>query len=243
MEDKREKRDEVADEEVENHDQNEMELSHYEQAGDLTDGNKASLEANLDAEGDSFAEEVFAGGSSVLDEARIHDMHEDMSFASQGGSSTDTADEAPSPIIQPVCPRYKCSPIKLDSGTQTLRAHDPRSIGCQTERKRTVNRATNTAPMKKEKKSNALPILSFPDRQHIAFTGTRKDVFQFLLFRVGDKIADCPRSLKREEKLALVLVKLKMNVRFTNLAAMFDIDMERARDFFNKGLTSLRSTV
>ena len=191
VEDKREKRDEVAaeeeDEEVDNHDQNEMEHIHTQ----------ASLEADLDAEGDSFAEEAFAeaGGSSVLDEARIHDMHEDMSFASQGGSSTDTADEAPSPIIQPVCPRYKCSPIKLDSGTQTLRAHDPRSIGCQTERKRTVNRATNTAPMKKEKKSNALPILSFPDRQHIAFTGTRKDVFQFLLYRVGYKISDCPRSL------------------------------------------------
>ena len=168
------------------------------------------------------------------EQAEVSDGDEEISFASLedsdvlSGNSSDTADKAP---------------IMLDCGTQTFRAHDPRSIGCQTERKRTVNRATNTAPIKKEKKSNALPILSFTDRQHVAFTGTHKTVFQFLLHRIGENIVDSPRSLKREEKLALVLVKLKMNVRFTNLAAMFDINMNLARSIFDQCLLALRWTV
>ena len=133
------------------------------------------------------------------------------------GSTTDTADETCCTV-----PKDKKPPVKLDYSTQTPKAHEPRSRGCQTEKKITVNRATNTDRVKR--KSNALPILTFPDLQHFAFTGTHKPTFQFLLYRIGDKLIDDPRSLKREDKLALVLVKLKMNVRFVNLAAMFDIN-------------------
>ena len=184
----------------------------------------------------------------------------DQSFACQEnisdkGSSTDTADElgdeggggperGETEAVE-ACqePAQRPRPITLDYGTQTLKAHDPKSLGCQTERKITINRATNTDRMKEKKKSNALPITSFPDRQHFAFTGTHKPVFQFLLYRIGDKIADDPKSLKREDKLALVLVKLKMNVRFVNLAAMFDIGKDRVRKVFNQGLLALKSTV
>ena len=187
-------------------------------------------EAAEPEEAEGNESECFPLPVTEVDEAEDSDLNEksqEDSALTRSGSSTDTADEAP---------------ITLDFGTQTLRAHEPRSLGCQTERKITVNRATNTDKVKK-KKSNVLPILSFPDKQHFAFTGTHKPVFQFLLYRIGDKILDDARSLKREEKLALVLVKLKMNVRWINLAAMFDIGHDKVRHVFNHCLKALKSTV
>ena len=53
----------------------------------------------------------------------------------------------------------------------------------------------------------ALPFLSFNNSQFIAFTGTSLTIFEFLSSHVGNRVTDS-RSLSRELKLVLVLIKM-----------------------------------
>ena len=89
----------------------------------------------------------------VYDEELFDNMHEEhttndtiasledsliFSEKNESGSRTDTAGDTSCTVIK----EKKC-PITLEYGTQTPKAHDPRSRGCQTGNKLTVCRGTN----------------------------------------------------------------------------------------------------
>ena len=117
-----------------------FQVSEHESAGEDTDQANSQSSINLNVNDESLA--------SLEDK-------------SDKGSSTDTADElvddgggepeqGEAEAVEAVAveasqePAHRPRPITMDYGTQTLKAHDPRSLGCQTDRKTTINRATNT---------------------------------------------------------------------------------------------------
>lgn len=88
----------------------------------------------------------------------------------------------------------------------------------------------------------ALPFLDFRDRQFLAFTGVSKTLFQFLIYRVGGRLEDS-RSLTRELKIVMVLVKLKSNMTFVNLACMFDVSHYNVKKVFLHAMEALYEAV
>ena len=136
--------------------------------------------------------------------------------------STDTASE--SEVAENVCKCPSCparEKIGITLGIQTLKisTKDKRLQA----RPFTISTESNTDPCEMpSKKSAALPILDFNDQQVVAYTGVNKSIHQFLLHRLGSNLCDS-RNLCREYKLALVLVKLKMNTSWLVLSSMFGI--------------------
>ena len=60
-----------------------------------------------------------------------------------------------------------------------------------------------------------------------------------LIIRIGNSVRDSPRSIGRETKLTLVLVKLKLNVPFVTLAGMFGVGQSRVEGLFLEGFEPL----
>jgi hypothetical protein len=160
------------------------------------------------------------------------------------------------------------APICLEYGTQTLKCTEnwpfkwecitvsqtdkhcqvsiPPSMSGQTK---ATTVATQTRQMQDLEPSAsdvarqaALPFLDFRDKQFLAFTGVSKSLFQFLSHRVGGKLDDS-RSLTRELKIVLVLVKLKSNMTFVNLACMFEVSHFHVKDIFIQAMNSLYEAV
>ena len=88
--------------------------------------------------------------------------------------------------------------------------------------------------------STCMPFLELQDKQFSAFTGVTKPIFRFFLHRVGSGLQDS-RSISREDKLLLVLVKLKCGSTFVNLASMFDISVSNVKKWFDQGFWALYS--
>jgi hypothetical protein len=91
-------------------------------------------------------------------------------------------------------------------------------------------------------KSAGLPFFEMRDKQFIAYTCVNRTVIEFLLHRVGDSFCDS-RSLTRANKLVLVLVKLKSNVNFINLACIFDVSQYSVKAVFVQSLYALYEAV
>ena len=149
----------------------------------------------------------------------------DMDISMRRGSETDSASEgAP----------------KVDNWSQTPKSD--KSKGTQYRLQFHVDSSTSTEQQEPEKMSSALPFHIFQDRQVVAFTGVNRNIHKFLLYRIGSSLKDS-KNITRELKLALVLTKLKMNIRFIALAAMFDVSQYSVKGLFTSTLHVLRNTV
>ena len=147
----------------------------------------------------------------------------------QSGSDTDSAPEAP----EAPCTKCGCecaTKIKLPMGTQTNKVQT-KCKRVQVHRQFYIDSETNTEPESSPRKSAVLPFNEFSDLQTIAFTGVSRSVYQFLLYRIGGRLTDS-RNISRELKLALVLVRLKMNLQIIPLAAMFNVDRHAVTGIF-----------
>jgi hypothetical protein len=84
----------------------------------------------------------------------------------------------------------------------------------------------------------AIDVLAFGDRQFKAMTGVTKDHFNFFLDAVGSEVKNS-RKLTREQKMALFLMKLKLNLSFTVLSALFCVRGETASLWFYSTLQAM----
>jgi hypothetical protein len=146
--------------------------------------------------------------------------------------------------------------IKLDAGIQTpkwmstneeftshfsaisLTEKECNVSGSQVNKVPKVSCSSQT-DAEERKNSGGLPFLDFCDKQFHAFTGVSKNMLQFFLCRIGNKLSDSPRSLSREMKLTLVLVKLKSNMTFISLAGLFNISEFNIKPIFVEALNLL----
>jgi hypothetical protein len=112
----------------------------------------------------------------------------------------------------------------------------------------TSTMATQTGPIQETANSScasdqaALPFLDFKDKQFIAFTGISKGLFQFLAYRIGERIQDS-RSQTRELKIVMVLVKMKSNMNLINLACTFDISESCVKQVFVDAMNNMYNAV
>ena len=74
---------------------------------------------------------------------------------------------------------------------------------------------------------------SFGSRQLKAFTGASRDLFNFFLEALGSSITST-KKMTRDQKLFLFLVKIKLNVPFAVLAAMFCVSEGVAGHWFHE---------
>ena len=106
--------------------------------------------------------------------------------------------------------------------------------------------ATLVKPTTKEASTNIrlkyLPILELQDTQFSGHTGITKQVFNLFLYRIGSDLEDS-RSITREYKLILVLVKLKLDVTFQVLASMFNVSAKHAKNWFDTAFWALHSAI
>ncbi len=70
-------------------------------------------------------------------------------------------------------------------------------------------------------------VVAMTERQFKAFTGIQKNLFHFILDLAEDDIKSS-RIIERDGKLALFLVKLKLNPTFAALSGMFQLRREEA---------------
>ena len=76
------------------------------------------------------------------------------------------------------------------------------------------------------------------DRQWVAATGISREFFRVLLGLLDGKVKD-NRSSSKEDKLLIVLVRLKTNITFSFMSTMFAIDCRTIADIFYQTLESL----
>ncbi len=76
------------------------------------------------------------------------------------------------------------------------------------------------------------------DRQFKAFTGVARNVFACILWLLGTSVV-ADKTVTRYQKLALFLVKLKLNISFGALSAMFSVGEEKASQIFHATLQAM----
>ena len=74
-------------------------------------------------------------------------------------------------------------------------------------------------------------LMDLKDDQFSSFSGVSRQQLQFFLLRIGGKLQDVP-SISREMCLALVFVKMKTDMSYLNLSAMFGVDKSRVKQHF-----------
>jgi len=76
-----------------------------------------------------------------------------------------------------------------------------------------------------------LTILTFDNsREFKSFSGVSRNIFE-LLCHLCENVTPS-KNIEKEDKLLLVLVKLKLNVSFDVLAVMFKVSWKAARSYF-----------
>ena len=120
-------------------------------------------------------------------------------------------------------------PKQKDANTNTLesRVKDDRTEG-EKEKDMTLQR------MRRPK----LFLLDLKDDQFSSFTGVTRQQLQFFVLRIGQKLQDVP-TMSREMCVALVLVKMKTDMSYLNLSAMFGIDKSKVKPHFVKAFWPL----
>lgn len=109
----------------------------------------------------------------------------------------------------------------LSSSEKSTYANVPvqEATGCQTEIQGTTD--------------PALSILSYNESQFKGVTGVSRNFFNYLSYKVGDKIRDT-KKLSKNSKLLLFLMKMKLHLSFVVLSALFSVSKTTARStFFN----------
>ncbi len=86
--------------------------------------------------------------------------------------------------------------------------------------------------------NSAFDLDPLNERQFKAFTGINKNLYNFLLDMAGSTIEDS-KNIDRKAKLALFLVKLKLNPPYSALSAMFLISDSAAGRYFSEVLKAL----
>lgn len=79
--------------------------------------------------------------------------------------------------------------------------------------------------------NSSVSLLSYDDGQFKAMTGVTKNFFNFLSYKVGDKLKDT-KKLSRNSRLLLFLFKLKLHLSFMVLSALFSCSERTARRTF-----------
>ncbi len=89
--------------------------------------------------------------------------------------------------------------------------------------------------------SNANRALAFTDmneRQIKAFTGVSKNIIRFLTLQTADSIKKTSK-LTCEQKIILLLIRLKLMVPFSALAAFFSVSESTAQKVFNESFNAI----
>ena len=91
---------------------------------------------------------------------------------------------------------------------------------------------------KEQPAKEGLDFKNMAEEQFVSFTGISKDLFNFILELAGDEIKSS-RTAPRESRLALFLVKLKLNPSFLALGGMFRMTGETAAQRFSEVLDNM----
>ncbi len=81
-------------------------------------------------------------------------------------------------------------------------------------------------------------IDKFTERQFKAFTGVARTIFSCILWML-DSVLDCSKTASRKDKLAMFLIKLKLNISFGALSALFSMSEGRASQIFQETLQAM----
>lgn len=74
-------------------------------------------------------------------------------------------------------------------------------------------------------------FLTYNDKQFKSITGVTKNFFEYVSFKVGDGIRDS-HAMSKNSKLLLFFMKMKLNVSFVVLGALFSVSQATARRTF-----------
>ncbi len=96
--------------------------------------------------------------------------------------------------------------------------------------------ATQTARL------TSLSFFTYKDDQFKALCGVTKNFVKFLAYRVNEELPN-GRILSVENKILLLLTKLKLNVSYAVLASFFDVSESLARETFLESLNAVFKVV
>ena len=162
---------------------------------------------------DDVSHEMVKSVETQTDVVEQESSHQTFSFSCTYISETEAATEVVSPPL--VCQAHK------SSGTVTTFV---------------AHKLTDTQDLIHNS------VLEMNDECFKAYTGVKKQLFQFILFKLGESLTDSVK-LSRDKKLALFLMKLKLNLSFVVLAGKFDVKEESVSKWFYRVLDTLYDMV
>ncbi len=132
--------------------------------------------------------------------------------------------------------RHKSVQVKLPLSDEVLKANFC-DVPCKTEKA-----VQFSAPPQKEKEvqtdqgGKALDIENMSTKQIHSFCGVDLKVLNFIVFKVRETLTDS-RLLQKKAKVMLMLIRFKLNVPFSTLAAFFNVSESTAQSAFQESLS------